>query len=233
MRKYRSFILFLFLGISLIFLYKVINSSSGFLIGMNRYEAEQKINKETAEIEQLKSAIKRKEERIKVLEYLDDNDIINLLSTKKNELENLIGYTDVEGPGVILILEDSNYSEEAYENPNDLIIHDRDIDIVVDELRQAGAEAISVNDNRVIFNVTTFKCIGPVVKINEEKITSPFIIKAIGNRKFLEASINGPDSYCELLSGYGINVDVNTSINVKIKKYDSIIKSKYINNKEV
>lgn len=64
-----------------------------------------------------------------------------------------------------------------------------DILHIVNILNNAGAEAIAINGQRVVSN-TGISCIGVVIKVNEEKIGSPYIISAIGNQDNLESAIN-------------------------------------------
>ena len=68
---------------------------------------------------------------------------------------------------------------------------------------------------------------GNVIKVNDEKIASPFKIKAIGFPESL-AGLNRPGGYVEALRGYGIVVNIKKSDNVEIPKYTGIISSKYM-----
>ncbi len=188
----------------------------------------EEIKKEEASINQLNSLIEESEKKIKEYNEKTDIELINSLKQKKGNLESYLGYTSLEGPGVIVIVSDATRELGEKEDANNLLVHDSDINILIDELRNAGAEAIEVNGIRVIYNQTKIVCSGPVVTVNDEKISNPFIIKAIGNRKFLESSMYTPDSYSENLRSYGINVEVNTSVSVKINNYVGDIQKEYM-----
>ena len=102
--------------------------------------------------------------------------------------------TAVQGPGVEVTLTDSKKPfpgglPPGLTPPN--IIHDTDINATVNELKAAGAEAISVNDQRV-GAVTPIRCAGPTVFVNNTAQTPPYVIKAIGKPLTLETALNLP-----------------------------------------
>ena len=99
---------------------------------------------------------------------------------KKNNI--LIGLTDVTGEGVIVTLKDNNTvtADSNILDPSMVIVHMPDILGVINELKNAGAEAISINDQRVV-STTSLTCEGNIININGEKISSPFVIIAIGS----------------------------------------------------
>ena len=100
----------------------------------------------------------------------------------------LAGLTAVKGPGIIVTLNDSKNPfpsglPPGYAPPN--IIHDTDINQVVNELKAAGAEAVSVNDQRLVA-VSPVRCAGPTVFVNNtQRRPRRYIIKAIGDPKTL------------------------------------------------
>lgn len=101
---------------------------------------------------------------------------------KKNNM--IIGLTDVKGEGVTVIMKDNNTvtaeSISEYDDISLYLVHEEDIRSIVNELENAGAEAISINDQRVI-STTSITCEGNVISVNGQKVSSPFTIKAIGS----------------------------------------------------
>lgn len=190
----------------------------------------------------LKSEIlKYKEKYDNAIEQIEnlDNEINTKIdeATKNNsELEEaqkeikegnkMIGLTDVKGPGVTITLTDSKIDPETVLNPNALLLHDMDILSIVNELRNTGAEAISINDQRVI-TTTSIKCGGAIININGERIGAPFIIKAIGLPENL-ANLNRPGGYLDnLREKYQIGAELKKSNNITIPKYSGVINYKY------
>ena len=100
---------------------------------------------------------------------------------KEQELKEnnmILGNTDVTGEGIEILLQDAANTNSSL-NASEQIIHYSDIQDVVNELRNAGAEAIEVNGQRIV-NTSAITCEGNIIKINGERIGSPFTIKAIG-----------------------------------------------------
>ena len=146
------------------------------------------------------------------------------LAKKEEEIKNdneIIGMTDVTGPGVIIQLSDSDTDIRTALDTSALIVHDIDILSVINELKNAGAEAISINDQRIV-NSTGIVCGGNIININEQKVGAPFEIKAIGLPEQL-AAVDRPGSYIELLKQDGIEVDFKKVNQLTIPKYEGII----------
>ena len=97
---------------------------------------------------------------------------------------------------------------------------------IVNELRAAGAEAISVNGERIL-STTAIRCVGPTIQINGTKVASPFHIKAIGNAKYLESALNIRGGVVDNLRSYGILVEIATSDGIVIDKHDDTLVLKY------
>ena len=108
------------------------------------------------------------------------------------------GYQKLQGKGVIIELMDSEEEAGDGENPNNLLIHDQDILILLNDLKVAGAEALSVNGQRIVAR-SEIKCSGATITINGTTYGQPFIIKAIGDPKQLEAAVLSPNSYGDIL----------------------------------
>lgn len=114
------------------------------------------------------------------------------LEDKLENLGMLAGTVSVRGPGVIITLHDSpklNPVESDEKFIRNYIIHDYDIRLIVNELYGAGAEAISINNQRLIMT-SSIRCVGSVVLINYVQIAPPYFIRAIGNPDTLEKAID-------------------------------------------
>lgn len=160
------------------------------------------------------------------------NDENAIYKEEEIKLDNiLLGLTEVKGDGIIINLKDNNNVSLSNIGPLDdieyYLVHAGDLVEVVNDLRNAGAEAISINGQRII-NSTAIYCAGNVIKINGEKISSPIEIRAIGSPELLYGSIMRPAGYIELLEQTGVIVDVKKNTNIIINKYDGVINSQYI-----
>ncbi len=162
-------------------------------------------------------------------ETTSDSKTKEALETELKKLEQALGRTDVEGEGIIISLREKNeneLSEDEFITP----IVAEDLIYIVNYLKDAGAEAISINNERII-NSTDIVDIGEYVniKINSNYIrTNNYEIKAIGNSSYLESSIFGKGGYAEQLDISGIKATVQKSGKVRINKYTGEIEKKYI-----
>ncbi len=161
-------------------------------------------------------------------ETTKENDSSNELEEKLANANKLLGLTELTGSGVIVTLADNDTIDVSIVgNANDYVVHDGDLMEIVNELKNAGAEAISINGQRIT-SITAISCQGTVITVNGEKINSPFVIKAIGNSESLSA-ISRPGGYLELLKNYVIT-NIEKSSNVTVEKYNGVISSKYMKN---
>ncbi|MFY9175503.1 MAG: DUF881 domain-containing protein [Peptococcia bacterium] len=113
------------------------------------------------------------------------------LSDLKAELKKAqltAGLLPVKGKGIIITLDDNNEGLKVNpsDDPNKYLIHYKSILNIVSELKVAGAEAIEVNGQRLI-NTTEIRCVGNVILVNTTRLAPPFVIKAIGSPKLLNA----------------------------------------------
>jgi uncharacterized protein YlxW (UPF0749 family) len=121
------------------------------------------------------------------------NESSKLLNDSLQETKLFAGLTAVEGPGLTVTLRDSSrggikVNDQTVYTP-DTNIHDTDVLHIVNELFSAGAEAISINDHRIA-GPTSIRCVGPTILIDDVKVASPIVVKAIGDPKTLDGALN-------------------------------------------
>lgn len=133
------------------------------------------------------------------LEKLEKEQAAGLSSARSlmeslREIRMLAGTVAVRGPGVIVTLHDSPKRDPAETRKDvieDYMVHDSDIRAIVDELFAAGAEAVAVNNQRLVAN-SSIRCVGPVVLVNSVQIAPPYVIKAIGKPDVLDNALRMP-----------------------------------------
>lgn len=141
----------------------------------------------------------------------------------KQELEQsnmLIGKTDVEGEGVVITLTDNN---EQVVTPTDLLE-------LVNELNYAGAEAISINDVRIL-NMTdiTYVSDGFALIGDNNRVVSPYVVKAIGNQTYLSSTLSLKNvGFVDKYMNMGYTIKLEKQKQVKIPKYNGEINLKYV-----
>lgn len=163
-----------------------------------------------------------------------ENSIKNNEDLEKKEEQikkanKILGLTDVTGPGVIITLDDSKIDPSLALNVSDLIVHDLDVLSVINELENAGAEAISINDQRIV-STTGIICGGNIIEINGQKVGAPFVIKAIGLPEYL-SNLERAGGYLTYMKRDSLEVKLEKSNNISIPKYTGVLNFKYLRNR--
>ena len=111
---------------------------------------------------------------------------------------------------------------------SDYIVHDGDLYEIVNSLKNAGAEAISINGQRIV-SKSSITCAGNVVLINGEKVGVPYEIKAIGLPSMLYGAVTMPNGYIDWMIDDGVKVDIKPieKETIVIPKYEGIYKLEY------
>ena len=148
------------------------------------------------------------------------------LKTEVDRLSMLAGLTDVEGPGVMVVMSDSK-AENTTGDEADYLIHDSDLLTMLNELRDAGAEALSLNGQRVVAT-SEVRCAGSVVLINGQRVSAPFVIYAIGDPTTLYNALTMRNGVVDVLSQWKINVSVTMSDKLLIEKYTGVLPSSHL-----
>ena len=130
------------------------------------------------------------------------------------------GIVDLRGPGVVVTIDDSQKIAKAGENPNLYVIHDDDLLKVINELRAAGAEAISVNGQSLIAT-SEIRCAGPTLSVNNTRYTPPYEILAIGDPKTLDNALKMRGGIVETLRFWGIQISISKMDNIVVPAYKS------------
>ena len=169
----------------------------------NYNEAQAALEEVQDKINEYNQNEKSEEEKVQLLE--EEVQIANMR----------LGLTDVYGEGITIKLHDtSDYAIKYY-----------DLLSLVNELIYGGAEAISINDERIVTMTDIANPTGPIMLINVERKTSPFTIKAIGDPTRLQSTLSIKGGY---IDRYEEQISVETG-NVQIGKYNKKINLDYAN----
>ncbi|MBP8629437.1 MAG: DUF881 domain-containing protein [Negativicutes bacterium] len=147
----------------------------------------------------------------------------NKQETLSKDIENIkmgAGVLAMQGPGISIVIDDSKKQSKTGENLNLYLIHDDDILKVINELRAAGAEGISINEQRLIAT-SEIRCAGPTLSVNNTRYSPPYEIKAIGDSQTLENALKMRGGVVETLQFWGIQITIKTENNVILPAYKS------------
>lgn len=134
-----------------------------------------------------------------------------LLEEELQQTNLLVGKTNVIGQGVIITLEDNEEKS----------IVASDLRTLINELKLAGAEAISINDKRIL-NMTEIVDVNDVILINEDRAVSPYVVKAIGDQTYLSSALSLKTSgFIDSYQKIGKTVKMTKENNINILAYNS------------
>lgn len=138
-----------------------------------------------------------------------------IIEEEVKEAEKKLGYTDVKGEGIIVTISDGEKNIEYY-----------DILDLINELNAAGAEAISVNDERIVSTTDIKQVELRIILVNTRKISGPYTIKAIGDKKAMEAAL-------VIKGGYVDRLKIVDGKGIEIKQEDNIVVPAYTKDQKV
>ena len=144
-------------------------------------------------------------------EYQDGN-----YGTEVEQLMAFAGLTEVSGTGVTVTMNDS--SNKGGGDMNAYLVHAEDILQVVNELYAAGAEAVSINGQRMVSG-SAVSCAGSIVMVNGVRVAAPFEIKAVGEPSVLNAALHFPGGVVDNLAPWGIEITVKEETAVTVPAY--------------
>lgn len=185
--------------------FKIVKQTDITLIEAMR---EEELKSELANFKQLyKQAEEQYQEKLlKLNEYREkeesEEESEKLIANELIQSTMYLGKTDVKGEGIIITIKDID--ELTIEGENIDPISAEDLLIIVDYLRLAGAEAISINEERIINMSEIVDISSYIIFVNQQRILSPYVIKAIGNPATLESTLLGNGGYIEELRKYRI-----------------------------
>lgn len=142
----------------------------------------------------------------------------NASSKRSEALDVAAGLVGVKGPGLEVVVSDSAKPLQKGEDPNIAIVHNDDLLRLVNELRSGGAEAVSINDQRLV-DTSEITCAGSTILVNQSRITPPFVIRGVGNPETMSAALSLRGGIIEYLQFYGIQVSISKKTEVLIPMY--------------
>lgn len=158
----------------------------------------------------------------------EHNDSDSLIENQIKNNNKLLGLTEVKGSGIVIKLDDNREvdPDEVLGNISAFLVHEGDLVQIVNELFNVGAEAISINGKRVV-STTAILCDGNIIRVNDEIVSVPIEIKAIGYPEAL-ATLNRPQGYLSIMRKDGVIVTAEKRDNIVIPKYEGVYQYEYI-----
>lgn len=170
--------------------WKILSTSQYQDLYTEKLKLQSDVDSLTAQYKTMSSKIKRYEK--------SNNASATVISDINKEIEKSkldLGFTAVKGEGITFAVTDAteyftgdSSADAAY------IIHDFDILNILNDLKSAGAEAITINGQRIL-NTTFIFCSGEMITINGVDYPKPFVFQAIGNKEQLQSYMESDENY--------------------------------------
>ncbi len=160
----------------------------------------------------LKQRVADLKEQVSHLSATVDNRLVRKYNRKAEQLKGPAGLMPVTGAGVTVTLSDApqstgNETPDTVDNPNLLLVHQQDIQAVVNAMWKAGAVAVTIQGQRVV-STTGIRCIGNSVQLQGVPYSQPYRISGIGDVTALTEAIED-DAYLQVYRADSENPDIN------------------------
>lgn len=219
------------LGVTISTQLKTVNKSTGGVLSTQKaQQLALELKKLRTEKTTLTEELTQLELRLKEYELseADENFIIRNLKNDLEKYQIVSGYKTVEGPGIILTIDDPIQTHLGEGESSSTIMYNYDLLLsAVNILNGAGAEAISINDQRYT-SMTEIYYTSNSVLVNSVPTLPPFVIKAIGDAESLEAALNIRFGIAEeMREGYSLQVNIKKENSITIPRYNKTTNFQY------
>ncbi|WP_053956895.1 DUF881 domain-containing protein [Inediibacterium massiliense] len=206
------------------------NILGGIASGQKAQELAAELKKARDEKDALVGEVNSLEAKLKEIEESESKEdvLVKSISAELEKYKIISGLREVKGPGVVVVVDDPPANPEF---PSDISVIMYNFDLLlslINRLNDAGAEAISINGQRIVSR-TEISLAGNNVNINSVPTAPPFEIKAIGNADTLESALNIRFGIVEQMKSeaYNLSVSVKKKDEIVIPRYNEVIKFRY------
>jgi uncharacterized protein YlxW (UPF0749 family) len=144
------------------------------------------------------------------------NDTVARLGAEAGKLAPIVGSQAVTGPGLSVTLNDSKRTAASLpegRTADDLVVHQQDVQNVVNAMWAGGAEAMMLQDQRVISS-SAVRCVGNTLILQGRVYSPPYVIRAIGDVRGMRRALDNSEqmrTYQEFVDFYGLGYDVKST----------------------
>ncbi len=188
----------------------------------------EELKKVRAEKDAALEELNRLEDRLDQIEKekADEDFFLRGVVSDLEKYKMAAGVVDVMGPGVIVTVDDPLPTDELSDEYSVIMLRYELLLSLVNKMKDAGAEAISINGQRIIVT-TEISLAGDNVNINTVPTAPPYIIKAIGNPDTIESTLTIRFGIIEQMKSYGLRINIQKQDELKIPRFSGIIKYRY------
>ncbi|MCL1982704.1 MAG: DUF881 domain-containing protein [Clostridiales bacterium] len=196
------------------------------IIKLKQYEEELKMLR--GEKEDALSELVELEDRMKKIESekTAEDDFLKALVSDLEKYKMASGVLDVQGPGIVITIKDSAKTDEYQDDYNSILYNSEQFLSLINKLKEAGAEAISINEQRIV-GTTEISLAGNGININGSATAPPYTVKAVGNPAIIESALTIRGGIIETMKKkYNWIVDITQREEIAIARYTGVVSFK-------
>ncbi len=158
---------------------------------------------------------------------------LSAMLARAAELAADAGLDPVRGPGLVVTLSDAQrdangrFPRDA--SPDDLVVHQQDIQAVLNALWSAGAEAIQMQDQRII-GTSAPRCVGNTLLLNGRTYSPPYVLTAVGDAAAMQAALVAAPLvilYKQYVVRFGLGYSEDARSDVHVVGYTEPVRMRY------
>jgi uncharacterized protein YlxW (UPF0749 family) len=185
------------------------------------------IRDETARLEELDALVAQLRQEVDQLAAGVDDATVQGLQDQVAEISPAAHMVPVTGPGLEIALDDAPTDKPVPEgiSPDDLVVHQQDLQAVVNTLWAAGAEAMTLMDQRVI-STSAVRCVGSTLRLQGQVYSPPYVVRAIGDSDAMRRALDrSPEVsiYREYVRAVGLGYEVTERRSLEMPAFEGSI----------
>lgn len=176
--------------------------------------------KRASAADQVATSLQRQVERA-TRQAAERNGAVARVQAQVTPLLGPAGLQAVSGPGLEVVLDDAPPGADSGVDPNQLVVHQSDLQSVVNALWAGGAEAMAISGERIVAT-SAVRCVGPTLLLNGQVFSPPYRVSAIGPARAMQSRLAqspGVQLFEEAASYYGLGYTVETKTQVDLPAY--------------
>ncbi|GAB2678125.1 DUF881 domain-containing protein [Thalassiella azotivora] len=182
---------------------------------------------EAARLSELEAEVAALRGEVRDLTAAVDDAQVQQLRTRADELAEDAHLVAVEGPGLEVVLDDAPTDVPVPDGigPDDLVVHQQDLQAVVNALWGAGAEAMTLMDQRVV-STSAVRCVGSTLRLQGQVYSPPYVVRAIGDPGALQDALDASPQvavYREYVRAVGLGYDVSRRDSISMPGFEGAL----------
>ena len=150
------------------------------------------VGRRAAIVDQRQKRVAELQDSVKTLTQQQEGSAIAKARETVDALSDPVGLLPLTGPGVTVTMTDASPVGNEEANPDDLVIHQQDLQAVINAMWRAGAQGIQVMDQRLI-NTSAVRCVGNTLILQGRVYSPPFVVTGVGEQDAIERELNRDD----------------------------------------